>query len=129
MGQMGGNGHAKHGDSLFLPNFDSLLDFHSLAMTCSHTRDRCTDSRPHPDGSIRRRRLCLDCGHKWNTIEVTRAEYDALRALSETAPAPEAAHQAYLQLGKLLGYASEPSMAGVIPTSEVIERMKAAGVF
>ena len=38
--------------------------------SCSHPETKVVDSRPTEDGvSIRRRRECLDCGHRFTTYE------------------------------------------------------------
>lgn len=95
-------------------------------MTCSHANNTVKDSRTTPEGSVRRRRLCLDCGYRWNTIEVTQDEYESLRALSEIAPAPEAVRQAWMNLGSLLGFEADTP---VTSNGELIDRLKAAGVF
>lgn len=38
---------------------------------CASTQVRVTDSRPVDQGaSVRRRRLCMTCNHKWITFEI-----------------------------------------------------------
>ena len=38
---------------------------------CRETQTRVVDSRPAYDrGSVRRRRECLGCGARWNTLEL-----------------------------------------------------------
>lgn len=38
---------------------------------CTSTNVRVTDSRPVDQGaSVRRRRICIRCGHKWITFEI-----------------------------------------------------------
>ena len=36
---------------------------------CGHTDSKVVDSRPTEDGSIRRRRECLECGRRFTTYE------------------------------------------------------------
>jgi transcriptional regulator NrdR family protein len=42
----------------------------SLCIKCG-ADSRVTDSRPRPNGVMRRRRVCKECAHKWTTEEVT----------------------------------------------------------
>lgn len=46
---------------------------------CDSQDIKVVDSRPH-DGMnwIRRRRLCMACGYRWNTIELAEFELDDL---------------------------------------------------
>lgn len=51
-----------------------------MCPACNHTRNTVTDKRNNQDSSVnRRRRKCLNCGHKWSTIEV-----NILRERSQT---------------------------------------------
>ena len=36
---------------------------------CALNNDRVLDSRPLPDGRIRRRRICMSCGNRFTTYE------------------------------------------------------------
>ena len=42
---------------------------------CGSQTSSVMDSRPRDDGSIRRRRKCDDCGHRWSTVEVDLESY------------------------------------------------------
>jgi len=42
-------------------------------MICKHLNNKVVDSRPHASG-IRRRRVCEDCGFRWNTYELPEEE-------------------------------------------------------
>jgi hypothetical protein len=53
-------------------------------------------------------------------------EYASLRALAGKAPAPEAARQAWMSLGSLLGFEVDTP---VTSNGELIQRLKTAGVF
>ena len=38
---------------------------------CGSANMKCTDSRPtNHRNAIKRRRMCLDCDHRWNTLEM-----------------------------------------------------------
>jgi len=39
-------------------------------MTCEHRRSRVVGSRNITEHGIVRRRECVDCGHRWGTMEV-----------------------------------------------------------
>lgn len=41
---------------------------------CSHTDTKVIDSRVTKETAIRRRRECLDCGHRFNTLEEVQHE-------------------------------------------------------
>lgn len=41
---------------------------------CFGTKGTTKDSRPTSDGTIRRRRACENCGHRFTTIETVREE-------------------------------------------------------
>ena len=43
-----------------------------------------TESRVKPDGTVRRRRQCVECGFKWTTIEVYSYEYEQLQDFKES---------------------------------------------
>lgn len=49
-------------------------------MTCHHEESRVMDSRRTEDGKVLRRRKCLACGERFSTVEITRSEYDDLKA-------------------------------------------------
>ena len=55
-------------------------------MSCNHTSTRCIQSRMQEHHSALRRdfkytryrkHLCLDCGHKWNTLEFDEEQMQA----------------------------------------------------
>lgn len=51
---------------------------------CSNRRVRCIDTRPLNDyTSIRRRRICFDCGHRFTTHEVIVDEFEAKMAAAD----------------------------------------------
>lgn len=46
---------------------------------CDSQDIRVVDSRPHDSRNwVRRRRVCTECGYRWNTIELGEFELDAL---------------------------------------------------
>ena len=45
---------------------------------CSHHDDRVLDTRIQKDGSIRRRRECLDCKSRFTTVETLVVNYPAV---------------------------------------------------
>lgn len=48
-----------------------------MCPACYSDDKKVIDSRPF--GTYRHRRYqCAACGHKWNTIEITREEYDEI---------------------------------------------------
>ena len=36
---------------------------------CKSTQDHVVDTRPRVDHTVKRRRECYICGHRWNTTE------------------------------------------------------------
>lgn len=46
---------------------------------CGSSNSNVTETRIKPDGSIQRRRSCLDCGFKWITVEVYKYQYEQLK--------------------------------------------------
>jgi len=48
---------------------------------CQHTRTRVVDSRGKSDNCTRRRRECLDCLHRWTTIEMPIEEASRFRKI------------------------------------------------
>lgn len=45
---------------------------------CGSAEVGTTDSRPRSGGSIRRRRECGACKHRWTTIEISEAVFKSL---------------------------------------------------
>lgn len=54
-------------------------------LECGHPNSTVRDSRPR-DRAIRRRRVCLKCGHRWTTWEIPA---DAASLLDEIERIPE----------------------------------------
>lgn len=47
---------------------------------CQSVQTYVVDSRQMENGTdIRRRRTCESCGHRWNTMEISKEYYDELR--------------------------------------------------
>lgn len=49
-----------------------------MGTLCAHESNDVIDSRKAGD-NVHRRRRCRLCGHRWDTLELPRSEYDALR--------------------------------------------------
>lgn len=47
---------------------------------CKSDQLHCVDSRPAPE-SVRRRRECLECGHRFSTIEIPEERLVTLEAM------------------------------------------------
>ena len=50
---------------------------------CGSMNTTIYESRIRPDGYVRRRRSCLECGFKWTTIEVYSYEFEQLQDFKE----------------------------------------------
>lgn len=50
---------------------------------CKSDQLHCVDSRPAPD-SVRRRRECPNCGHRFSTIEIQEERLADLEAMERT---------------------------------------------
>jgi transcriptional repressor NrdR len=46
---------------------------------CDSVKTKISDSRKRPDRSVKRRRFCLDCGHRFITEEVYQMEGEYLK--------------------------------------------------
>lgn len=55
-----------------------------ICPSCQSQNDTVADSRPQPDGTVHRRRRCLDCQHRWSTVELTADAHQALERGYET---------------------------------------------
>lgn len=43
---------------------------------CKNNNIYVLDTRPSSENSIRRRRVCLDCDHRWTTYEYSKEDLD-----------------------------------------------------
>ena len=55
-----------------------------LCPKCKSENSYVIDCRERKDGNLRRRRTCMDCEHRFTTIEVDIADYDNLKELAAT---------------------------------------------
>jgi len=53
-----------------------------LCSECNSDSD-VTDSRPRESGMVYRRRKCVKCEHRWSTMEVSMAQFEAFNDLDE----------------------------------------------
>ncbi len=53
---------------------------------CEGRRVIVADSRPSPGNRVKRRRVCLDCGHRHTTYEVTAADLEAVENILQFGP-------------------------------------------
>ena len=51
---------------------------------CNHQESRVLDSRPGPDGSIKRRRECVECMKRWKTFERVDIEMPLVKKRNNT---------------------------------------------
>ena len=72
-----------------------------ICPACGESGAVCLDSRPLDDGTIRRRRLCRTCSHRWMTVELP---LDMLAALE----AEGAALMRFLDALRAQGYTITP---------------------
>lgn len=47
---------------------------------CGSEANRAVDSRPDDD-CINRRRMCSDCGNRWNTIEIDTDQWNIMTSI------------------------------------------------
>ena len=49
---------------------------------CGCDQSEVTNSKPHEDGYIRRRRVCCRCKRRFSTVEISVEDYDNLKELA-----------------------------------------------